>query len=119
MRQERDLAGDARDPAQAAGRVTHGEVIVRGRRSAEGPGLAIRQVRGNDIAMIFQDPMTSLNPVLTVGRQITEALRKHMDMNKDEANKEAISFSTASGSPPQRTGSRIILISSPVGCDRG
>ena len=42
----------------------------------------MRQIRGNQIAMIFQDPMTSLNPVLTIGRQITEALELHLGMNK-------------------------------------
>ena len=75
-----------------AGRVTHGEVLFEDVDLLKVPDSQLRQVRGNDIAMIFQDPMTSLNPVLTVGRQITEALRKHMDMNKDEANKEAIAL---------------------------
>jgi oligopeptide transport system ATP-binding protein len=82
-----------------AGRVTHGEVLFEDVDLLKVPDSQLRQVRGNDIAMIFQDPMTSLNPVLTVGRQITEALRKHMDMNKDEANKEAITLLDRVGIP--------------------
>ncbi len=82
-----------------AGRVTHGEVLFEDVDLIKVPDSQLRQVRGNDIAMIFQDPMTSLNPVLTVGRQITEALRKHMDMNKDEANKEAITLLDRVGIP--------------------
>lgn len=55
-------------------------------------GKAIRSVRGRDIAMIFQEPMSSLSPVHTVGDQITEVLRLHLNMSKAEARKEAISL---------------------------
>jgi peptide/nickel transport system ATP-binding protein len=55
-------------------------------------GRAIRSVRGRDIAMIFQEPMSSLSPVHTVGDQITEVLRLHLDMNKAQARQEAISL---------------------------
>jgi oligopeptide transport system ATP-binding protein len=82
-----------------AGRVTSGEVMFEDVDLLKVPGSELRQIRGNDIAMIFQDPMTSLNPVLTVGRQVTEALRKHLDMSKDEANKEAISLLERVGIP--------------------
>jgi oligopeptide/dipeptide ABC transporter ATP-binding protein len=82
-----------------AGRVTNGEVLFEDTDLLKVPDSQLRQIRGNDIAMIFQDPMTSLNPVLTVGRQVTEALRKHMGMNKDEANKEAISLLERVGIP--------------------
>src|ERR1700756_4692503 len=51
---------------------------------------AMRDVRGNEISMIFQEPMTSLNPVLTIGRQIAEALRLHQDLSKGAANKKAV-----------------------------
>jgi oligopeptide transport system ATP-binding protein len=50
----------------------------------------MRKIRGNKIAMIFQDPMTSLNPVLTIGDQISEAVRLHMGANKREANDRAV-----------------------------
>ena len=72
-----------------AGRVTGGEVNFDGVDLLQLSDSQLRGVRGRQIAMIFQDPMTSLNPVLTIGRQITEALRKHLDMDKGEASKEA------------------------------
>jgi oligopeptide transport system ATP-binding protein len=50
----------------------------------------MQRVRGNDIAMIFQDPMTSLNPVFTVGNQISEAVRIHQDVSRSEARKRAV-----------------------------
>ncbi len=50
----------------------------------------LREIRGNDIAMIFQEPMTSLNPVFTVGNQIAEALRQHRGLNKREARTESV-----------------------------
>jgi oligopeptide transport system ATP-binding protein len=59
----------------------------------------LQDVRGNKIAMIFQDPMTALNPVLTIGRQITESLRRHMGMNKEEANNRAAELLESVGIP--------------------
>ena len=82
-----------------AGRVTRGEVLFEDVDLLKLPDSQLRQIRGNDVAMIFQDPMTSLNPVLTVGRQITEALRKHLDMSKDKANKEAVTLLDRVGIP--------------------
>ena len=72
-----------------AGRVEGGKVAFQDVDLLQLPDQKLRQIRGKDIAMIFQDPMTSLNPVLTVGRQITETLEKHLDMDKDVARKEA------------------------------
>jgi oligopeptide transport system ATP-binding protein len=56
-------------------------------------------IRGKSIAMIFQDPMTSLNPVLTIGRQLTEPLRIHLGMNKEQASKRAIQLLEMVGIP--------------------
>ncbi len=72
-----------------AGRVVGGNVAFQDVDLLKLPDQKLRRIRGKDIAMIFQDPMTSLNPVLTVGRQITETLEKHLDMDKDVARKEA------------------------------
>ena len=72
-----------------AGRVTGGSVVFQDRDLLKLPDSELRKVRGRDIAMIFQDPMTSLNPVLTVGRQLTEALTAHLNMDKKEAVKQA------------------------------
>ena len=50
----------------------------------------LRQYKGSDVSMIFQDPMTSLNPTMKIGKQITESLLLHTDLSKDEAKKEAV-----------------------------
>ena len=71
------------------GKVEDGEVWFRGRDLLKLSKEEMRLVRGAEIAMIFQDPMTSLNPVLTIGTQITEALKLHMGMNNKEAEKRA------------------------------
>jgi len=72
------------------GKITAGEAIFMGRDLLAMDKNDIRQVRGKEIAMVFQDPMTSLNPVLTIGRQITEALELHMGMDKHQAKDRAI-----------------------------
>jgi oligopeptide/dipeptide ABC transporter ATP-binding protein len=73
-------------------KIVEGEILLDGR---ELTGLSDRQledVRGRQIAMIFQDPMTSLNPTLKIGTQITETLRRHLDISRDAARKRAISL---------------------------
>jgi len=72
------------------GKVTGGEAVFLGRDLLKMNKEAIRQVRGKEMAMIFQDPMTSLNPVLTISRQITEALELHMGMDKHQAKNRAV-----------------------------
>jgi oligopeptide/dipeptide ABC transporter ATP-binding protein len=69
-----------------AGRVVGGRALFEGRDLIGLSDEQLRKVRGREIAMIFQDPMTSLNPVLTIGRQIREALETHFGMDKDAAN---------------------------------
>ena len=85
-----------------AGRVTDGEVRFGDRNLLELRDAQLRDVRGKDIAMIFQDPMTSLNPVLKIGRQITEVLTKHMGMDKANAEREAIEVLGRVGIPNAR-----------------
>jgi oligopeptide/dipeptide ABC transporter ATP-binding protein len=72
-----------------AGRVTGGSARFQGRDLVGLSDEELRTIRGKEIAMIFQDPMTSLNPVLTVGRQIREALETHFDMDKADAERRA------------------------------
>src|SRR3982751_4306751 len=71
------------------GRIESGKAIFQGRDLVRQSDRALRSVRGKEIAMIFQDPMTSLTPVLTIGRQIREALETHFGMDKREAEKTA------------------------------
>lgn len=66
-----------------------GEILYEGRDLLKLSEKEMTEIRGKDIAMIFQDPMTSLNPVMTVGRQIAESLETHQNMNAQDALKEA------------------------------
>jgi peptide/nickel transport system ATP-binding protein len=66
-----------------------GKILFQDRNLLDLPDAEMRKLRGNDISMIFQEPMTSLNPVLTVGRQIGETLRLHQGMNANQAIKRA------------------------------
>lgn len=71
------------------GKVTDGTVLFDGRNLFEMTEKELDEVRGNQITMIFQDPLTSLNPVFTVGSQITESIRAHMGLSREEAAKRA------------------------------
>ncbi|MHB1355589.1 MAG: ABC transporter ATP-binding protein [Anaerolineae bacterium] len=75
--------------AQPPGRITNGKVMFQERDLLALSEDQMRGVRGNKIAMVFQDPMTSLNPVLTIGQQIMEALQLHLGMDKEQARKRA------------------------------
>src|SRR5256714_2183294 len=72
------------------GKIVNGEILFEGRDLLKLSNREIRAVRGDDIAMIFQDPMTSLNPVFTVGEQIAEALRLHRRLSRADARKAAV-----------------------------
>jgi oligopeptide transport system ATP-binding protein len=72
------------------GRITRGRIQFDGRDLLQLSGEEMRQVRGGDIGMIFQEPMTSLNPVLTIGRQITETLEQHRGADRAAAQRRAI-----------------------------
>src|SRR5919107_1127464 len=72
------------------GKIVAGEIKFDGEDLMRAPESRLREIRGDDIAMIFQDPMTSLNPVYTVGEQIAEALRLHRKMNRAQAKEAAV-----------------------------
>lgn len=84
---------------QPPGKIVDGQVLFDGQDLLKLSEDELRHVRGNRIAMIFQDPMTSLNPVLTVGRQITEALELHLNMNREQSRKRAIELLQMVGIP--------------------
>ncbi len=85
------------------GRIVKGEVLFEGRDLLKLSNAEIRDVRGRDIAMIFQEPMTSLNPVFSVGRQLTETLLRHTDMKVSQANERALELLIQVGiSDPER-----------------
>jgi peptide/nickel transport system ATP-binding protein len=80
-----------------------GSIRFEGRELLELPETEMRTIRGNAISMIFQEPMTSLNPVLTVGRQIGETLRLHQGMSANQAEQKAIEMLILVGIPaPER-----------------
>jgi peptide/nickel transport system ATP-binding protein len=86
---------------QPPGRIA-GAIRFEGRNLLEIPEPEMRKLRGNDISMIFQEPMTSLNPVLTVGRQIGETLRLHQGLSARDAEKRAVEMLELVGIPEPR-----------------
>jgi oligopeptide transport system ATP-binding protein len=84
------------------GKIVAGDILLRGRDLLALSDDEMREVRGNDIAMIFQDPMTSLNPVFKVGMQIAEAVMLHQDKSKDEAWDMAAALLARVGIPEAR-----------------
>jgi peptide/nickel transport system ATP-binding protein len=79
--------------------VRDGEVLYEGRDIIEFSQDQMRSVWGSEMAMVFQDPMTSLNPVMKIGKQITESLRYHLNMEKNEAKSQAIALLASVGIP--------------------
>ena len=77
---------------QSPGRVVSGAIRFEGRDLTTMSDKELEDIRGKQIAMIFQDPMTSLNPTLTIGSQITETLRRHLGLSKADADKRAVSL---------------------------
>ena len=84
---------------QFPGKLTGGEVFFDGEDLAKKSDKEMQTIRGNEISMIFQDPMTSLNPVFTIGNQIMEAIIKHQKMSKDQARQKAIDMLKLVGIP--------------------
>src|SRR6059036_2918547 len=83
--------------------VFEGQVLYKGRDVMSLPEDRMREVRGGDIAMIFQDPMTSLNPVYRVGDQIAEAVLTHQDIDKRAARSRAVELLKQVGIPQAET----------------
>ena len=85
--------------ASPPGRIVDGEVVFEGKNLVEMDDKDMREIRGNRIAMVFQEPMTSLNPVLTIGRQLTETLELHQNMSRNEARDRAAELLSMVGIP--------------------
>jgi len=85
------------------GKIVGGEVIFKGEDLLKKTEEEMRKIRGSEIAMIFQEPMTSLNPVFTIGNQIMEAILLHQDLSEEEAKKRTIELLNLVGIPePER-----------------
>ena len=86
------------------GKIISGEILFNGEDLLKKPLADLRKIRGNEIAMIFQDPMTALNPVLTVGEQIAEVIRLHEKCNLVDAERKACAMLEMVGIPAERMG---------------
>lgn len=85
--------------AEPAGRIVAGEILFEGQDLLKKSREEMRAIRGNEIAMIFQEPMTSLNPVFTIGNQIMESIILHQKLNKRDAREKAIEMINLVGIP--------------------
>lgn len=81
------------------GKIESGSAILEGSDLLQMSENELRKVRGNDIGMIFQDPMTSLNPVMRIGKQIAESMKEHEDLSDEQATKRVIELLTVVGIP--------------------
>jgi len=81
------------------GRVAGGEILLSGRRIDDLPAESMRKVRGREIGAIFQDPLTSLNPLYTVGRQLVETIELHLGLGRAQARARAIELLKSTGIP--------------------
>lgn len=88
---------------QSPGRIAEGRILFEGENLVAASPTKLRDVRGNRISMIFQEPMTSLNPVYTIGDQIIEAIQSHRDISREEARKRAAEMLTLVGIPDAET----------------
>lgn len=84
------------------GKIVNGEILFEGENLLEKTNNQMRDIRGNKISMIFQDPMTALNPVITVGEQIAEVIRLHQDLSKKQAAEKAKEMLETVGIPSIR-----------------
>ncbi|WP_069202995.1 ABC transporter ATP-binding protein [Bacillus testis] len=84
---------------QPPGKIIGGEIRLNGENLVDVSEKRMRQIRGNDVAMIFQEPMTSLNPLFTIGNQLMEAIRLHSNATKKEAYSQAVDMMKLVGLP--------------------
>ena len=98
-------------------RIVGGSITFDGRDLTKLQEKTLEDVRGAEIAMIFQDPMTSLNPTLTIGTQIVETIRRHVDISSAEAKKRAVDAARGGAHPDaRRSGSTTTRTATRAGC---
>ncbi len=83
--------------------ITTGEALWKGKNLLTTRSRALREIRGNEISMIFQDPMTSLNPVHSIGKQLIEAVQLHRDLTTRQARSRSLELLKAVGIPKAET----------------
>lgn len=105
--------GGSLDRGRIAFRRPNGETLDL----ASAGDRTLQDVRGNEIAMIFQEPMTALHPVFTVGEQVSEVLRAHKSISRQQAEAKRSSSLSACASPKLPAASGNILTNSPAACD--
>ena len=99
------------------GRIAGGEIRLEGRRIDNLPYEEMRKVRGARIGAIFQDPLTSLNPLYSIGRQLVETIQTHLPLSAAEARKRALDLPEGGRhSRPPSSASTTIRTSSPAAC---
>lgn len=84
------------------GRISSGQILLEGKRIDTLPYEDMRKIRGRQIGAIFQDPLTSLNPLYTVGRQLTETIQTHLQMSNEQARDRAVKLLEEVGIPAAR-----------------
>ncbi len=84
------------------GRIASGEILLNGKRIDNLPYEALRKIRGREIGAIFQDPLTSLNPLYTIGRQLVETIQTHLDLDATAARDRAVKLLDEVGIPAAR-----------------
>jgi peptide/nickel transport system ATP-binding protein len=81
------------------GRIAGGRIVLAGRRIDDLPDAALRKVRGKEIGAVFQDPLTALNPLYSIGRQLVETIRVHHDLSESAARERALALLSDVGIP--------------------
>ena len=88
---------------EAPGRIAGGTIVLDGRRIDDLPYEEMRKIRGREIGAIFQDPLTSLNPLYTIERQLVETMMTHLDVSRGQARERAIELLNEVGIPVSYT----------------